>query len=127
MTTTRSKPAAKRLPDNPTKQRLLRTAPAAKPVARPTAPAPRNKAKLDFESLVKLRTGLREKTFDRHMTREEMDLLRELNQLPASMPKATKSPGTTDTAYNKVWNTFTASVNAALPAIQKRKAAAGIL
>ncbi len=112
-------------PTNPTKERLLRSAQPAKPAARPSAPGPRNKAKLDFESLVKLRAGLRGKALDHRISSNEMHLLRELENLPLTMPKATKTPGTTDVAFNKVWNDFTARMTKAAPAIAKLKTRAG--
>jgi hypothetical protein len=42
------------------------------------------------------------------------------------MPKATKTPGTTDAAYNKVWDDFTARMTKAAPAIAKLKTSAHV-
>jgi len=89
--------------------------------ARPAAPGPRNKAKFDFESLLKIRAGLRVKALDHRINPDEMQLLQELNRLPVTMPKATKTPGTTDAAFNKVWDDFTARMTKAAPVIAKLK------
>lgn len=117
-----------------TKDELLKTRPRqpltarpAQPVARPAKRVgPRNTAKLNFESLCKLRAGLRMKCVDHRINRAEMDLLRELEALPPVMPKATKPPGTTDAAYNRVWDTFTARMNKALPNIDRLRGKAGL-
>ena len=89
-------------------------------------PGPRNTAKLNFESLCKLRAGLRMKAVDGRISEAEMNLARELENLPPVMPNPVKTPGTTDAAYNKVWDDFTARMNKALPVIEKLRAKAGV-
>jgi hypothetical protein len=117
----------RRPPNNPTKERLLRSAhPVKSAAAHPTTPNPRNKASLDFESLLTLRAGLRVKALDCRITAEEMHLLQELNRLPVTMPKADKSPRTTDAAHNKVWDAFAARMDKVAPVIAKLKTRAHI-
>jgi hypothetical protein len=76
-------------------------------------------------SLLKLRAGLRVKALDHRITADEMHLLQELNRLPVTMPRADKSPRTTDAAHNKVWDDFTARMTKAAPVIAKLKTRAG--
>ncbi len=117
-----------------TKDELLKSRPRqpltarpAQPVARPAKRVgPRNTARLNFESLCKLRAGLRMKALDNRINPAEMDLLRELNTLPGTMPKASPTPGTTDAAYGRVWDTFTTRVNKALPNIDRLRGKAGL-
>lgn len=117
------------LKSRPPKPLTRRTAqPAARPAPRTAPPrlGPRNSAKLNFESLCKLRDGLRGKVLDNRHTPAEMKLLQALNTLPPAMPKAAKTPGTSEAAYNLVWDDFTKRVNAALPSIEKCRKEAGL-
>lgn len=117
-----------------TKDELLKSHPrqpltrrTAQPAARPAQRVgPRNTAKLNFESLCKLRDTLRVKAVDNRMTPAEMSLIQALNALPRTMPKATKTPGTTEAAYNLVWDGFTNRINAALPQIERLRNQAGL-
>jgi hypothetical protein len=117
-----------------TKDELLKSHPrqpitrrTAQPAARPAQRVgPRNTAKLNFESLCKLRDKLNVRVLDNRATPAEMSLIQALNALPRTMPKATKTPGTTEAAYNLVWDGFTNRINAALPQIQKLRNQAGL-
>lgn len=105
---------------------LNRAREAANNTARPSKD-PRDIAKLNFETLSKVRDKLNARTLDNRATPQHMELLQALNALPRTMPVAVRCEGTTEAAHNFVWNDFTTRINAAMPSIEKLRRQAGII
>lgn len=93
---------------------------------RTTATTPRNKARDEYRTFSELRVKMRARVLDGRMGADELALLQALNNLPPSMPLATRSAGTTEAAYHKVWDRFAAQVNELVPQLERLAARAGI-